>query len=64
MNGWLVGHYVTPPDPITGSQYDQIVKYCTSVGTGNGNSLPSPFNGLVPESYKNGTYAVYVCKVK
>ncbi len=61
MSGFVLGHYViAPPPAITGSQADNITKYCYRIPIG---AIPPPYSGFIPPEYRNGTYAVYSCKV-
>jgi hypothetical protein len=63
VGGWATGHWVTPPKAVPQSEADNVVKYCTRIGTGNSNDIPAPFNQFVPKLYQNGTYALYSCKL-
>ncbi len=62
-SGFILGHYADPAQPVTGDDYTKILKYCYQVYFGEVPPWARPF--LPPGSYEvNGTYQIYVCKVK
>jgi hypothetical protein len=63
FSGYVYGHILHPPDPITGTNADNITKYCHRVTSADINQIPEPFRSFV-KSYINSTgiYDVYICR--